>query len=579
MAKNVVLYRLVKNTFALLLGNEYVGENCEFLVRKLDARIQKLRRYGISNELFTSLSNLKAAFVSLRACFKSLHDQICEFKDPLKQANISNGVSKLNHSNTDYAKLHRELLEIKECDKFKQAMEYFLQSNTLSGMVCEKKAKEEIKITATKVLVISEILGNLTNLSDAADRCKRYISQLHDLKTLTQHKYSFSKLKSVLKVNLLDFPEKEGMKSVMHINVVVFRLMKEFTGKPVVMLDWPMIRGQEPSEFHPIFGELPEEIDPPDPFTYITDASTSKVQIDSCITAINCSGDIYAKTKASTDIVRITTKCDKWYNFGDHLENNINIVSIAIDCTDCKTPLDSPFLTSTQSNAAGLPSTDCHGKMYILTQKKLKNNFHYFLNMVNMKKKTENKYPLEYLQRSSTKVAWVRIFCLRDRKLVIMESAATKQVVWVRICNHKGELQEKINMTAQLVDTNIFSISYNGEIVCSNGEGTLKVYDLSEERISEKPPSKSCQIKIDHDVKAVAYNHELEKLFIICHRCTLKWAWSNQCHLRTYTKAGKLLQDIELSYANDKYENTKLICHPSGPIVLLDNDKLLYLKR
>ena len=527
MSKIVVLYRLVKNTFALLLRNEDVGENCEFLVQKLDARIQKLRRYDISNELFTSLSNLKAAFVSLRACFNSL--QVGEFEDPSKQANISNGVSKLNYPNTDDAKLQRELHKIKECDKFKQAMEYFLQSNTLSGKVCEKEAEEEIKITAIKVRVISEILGNLTNISDAADRCKRYISQLHDLKTLTPHKNSFFKLKNVLQIHLLDFPEKEGMKSIMHINVVVFRLMKEFTGKPIVILDWPTIRGQESSEFHPILGELPEEIDPPDPFTSITDASMNKVQIDSCITAISCSGDIYAKAKASTDIVRITTKCDKWYSFDDHLENNINIVSIAIDCTDCKTPADSQFgETSTQSNAAssGLSSTDCHGKMYILTQKKLKNNFHYFLNIVNMEKKTENKYPLEYLQRSSTKFALVRIFCLKDRKLVIMELAeTTRQVIlWVRICDHKGELQEKINMTAQLVDTNIFSISYNGEIVCSNGEGTLKVYDLSEERSFEKPPSMSCQIKIGLDVKAVAYNHELEKFFIICK--TLTWTWS-----------------------------------------------------
>jgi hypothetical protein len=218
----------------------------------------------------------------------------------------------------------------------------------------------------------------------------------------------------------------------------------------------------------------------------------------------------------------------------------------------------------------------CHGKIYILVRKKLNKNFQYFLHVLNIKGKTENRqYSLEYLQRSSTKDARIRIFCLRDRKLVIVESITGR--TWVRICDTKGELQLKIDMTEQLAGTHDYCISPNGEIVCSNGESTLEVYDLNEKRSSENPPSKSFEMEVSHSVKAVAYNHTVEEFIIICH--TLTWSGSKQYHLLTYTKARGLIQDIELSNANDEYKETRLISHPKGSIVLLDNYKLFYLRR
>ena len=608
MSEDVVLYKLLKKTFALLLGNVDVGKNCEFLVQKLDARIQEIRRYGISNELFTSLSNLKGAFVSLRACLASLDNNTVgarlaedDFKEAQEQARASSEVSKPNYPNKDTehrekakqtndfedndrllscpkdATLQKELREIKESDKFKQAMEYFRQSNTLSEKAFAKENKGEIKITATKVRVISEILGNLTDLGTAADKCKKYISELHDdYATLNLHRFSFSNLKNAVQVYLLDSPEKEGINSIIHINVVVFRIMKGFTRQPPVMLDWPMIHGQEPQKFlekfHPILGELPEEIDPPDPFTQLTDVS-KKVQINSCTAAINCNGDIFAKKKASTDIVRITPNCTKWYSFNNEVERNIDIVSIAIDCAHCKTFTKSELgETSTQSNVASpcMSTIVCHGKMYILARNKSKSDFHYYLYVVDMEGKTKRSYTLGYLLRSSTENVKLMIFCIEGQKLVIVE--ATRQV-WVRICDTEGVVKEKINLTAQLRNTYIYTISYNGEIVCLNDESVLNVYKLNEERCSEKLLSKTCEVK--RTVKAIAYNHELEKFIILCY-ATL----SNQYHLVTYAKAdGQLKEDIKLNNDNNKYRKAKLICHPSGPVVLLDNHKLLYLKR
>ena len=612
MSKDIVLYSLLKRTFALLLGNENLGENCEFLVQKLDVRIQELRRCGLSNELLASLSNLKGGFVSLRACFKYLTDDTAEarfaesdFKEVPKQASASDEVSKYSYQYTETenpvrektkqtndsedndrllscpkdATLQKELREIKESDKLKLAMEYFRQSNAFSAKAFEKENNGDIKITAAKVRIISEILGNLTNLGAAADNCRKYISQLDHKEILNLHNI-FLNLKNALQVRLLNYPKKEGsMVSVIHINVVVFRFMKEFTRKPVVMLDWPMIDGQDPKKYHPILGELPTEIDPPDPFTQITDINKDKVQIESCISAINCSGDIFAKEKASKDIVRITPNCNKWYSLND--DSGRKIVSIAIDCTDCKTSTESQHgETSTQPCTASsrLTSLVCHGKMYILARSKSQDGFHYFLYVVDMNGKTEHSKKLGYLQRSTTEFQTVKIFCISGQKLVILEF--TRGATSLRICNNEGGVEEKINMTAELRNPlYVSSIAYNGEIVCSNGESMLNIYNINEKRGTEKPPSKTTEIEIKRTVQAVAYNHELEEFIILCYvRASLKLEY----YLVTYTKAGQsiqLIQDIKLNNANHEYEKAKLICHQNGPAVLLDNHKLLYLKR
>ena len=590
MSKGNVLYSILKRIFALLLANEDLGDNCEFLVQKLDARIQQIRRHSISNELLTSLSNLKGAVVCLRASLKLFTSNTAkapqqaketdEFTKPTNQTTCTERTNKredgkhLLLSCPKDAELQKELEVIQDSDKFKQAVKYFRQSSTFSEKAF-KKDEGKIKITATKVRVISEILGNLTNFSATVTNCSTYISELHHETTSNLHESFLTKFKNSLENFLFNFLENDG---VMHINVVVFRFMKEFLGKPLAMLDWPMINGHGPEKHHPILGELPSIFDPPDPFTYITGIDRKNVQIESSISAINCTGDIFAKDKASANIIKVTPKCSKWYSFEE--KRHRKIISVSINCSDCKASTKSKCgETSTRSSetSPGLSHPACRGKMYILARSKLKGIFRYYLYVIDLNGRKLLEEELEFLERMATEVSEVRIFCIKDKKLVIIEHIG--RAIYVRIWSEEDKVIETIDMTKQLGNTQIATISHNGEITClpHNEKSRLNIYNLNEGgRSLEQAPSKTSTIDLKRTVKTVTYSDEL--MIIICYAYSYRTRLY-QYHLVTYTKDGQLMQDIKLDNANGKYGRAKLISHGNGPVLLFDNDKLLYLKR
>ena len=588
MPKNIVPYNILKRALALLLGNQDLGDdNCEFLVQKLDAYIQQIRRYGISNELLTSLSNLKAAIVCLRACLEHFTNGTEEtaqqpnetdaFSKPANQTDECDDNQHLSLSCRKDAELQKELVVIKESDKFKQAVAYFRQSNAFSEKAF-KKDTGKIKIIATKVRVIGEVLGNLTNFSAAADNCTTYISELHHETTSNLPKSTLSKLKNSVQNYLFNSRENDD---IMRINVVVFCLMKEFLRQPLAMLDWPMINaGDGPEKHHPILGKLPStNCKQPDPFTYIAGTGTKKVRINSSISAVNCTGDIFAKDKVSSEIVKVTPKYSKWYSFTGEGRGR-KIVSISIDCSDCKVSTksqrDEASAESSETNRS--PSRPpCRGKMYILARmySALNESFCYYLYVVDMSGRKLHEDEIDALEKPAVTEQEVTIFCIKDKNLLIIEQARQAQAI-LRIWNKEDKVKETIKMTKQLENNQISTVSFNGEIVCSShDQNRLNIYSLNEEgRNLEQPPPKISTIDLKRTVKTVTYSDEL--VIIICNAYNYLME-QYEYHLVTYTKDGQLIQDIKLN--NDKYGGAKLISHGNGPVLLLDNYKLLYLKR
>ena len=584
MSQDIVLCILIKKAFALLLENENLGENCESLINTLNRYVEQLpRNCGMQ----TSLDNLKDGTVSLLDCYRNLKDtaearfagnsndqselrkengcnseiskpesetgNTSPFRDKAKQPNDSNDKERVSFS-PNHVRLQEELQIIKESDEFKTAVNYFKKANESLAQIFEDNDERETKIRATEVRVISEILGNLTNLTDAAENCKQYILQLHE--SFNVHR------------------DTEYINSVMYINVVLYDFIKTFIRKPVVILDWPMVDAQGPEKYHPILEKLQ------DPFTQITDTNKEKIQIKSCISAINCSGDIFArlaKEKASTDIVRITPNCNKWYSLND--DSGRKIVSIAIDCTDCKTSTESQHgETSTQSSPTPrLTSLICRGKMYILVRGEFQGNVRYFLYVVDMEGKKEHEEELGFLERiSSTEVPKVKIFCINDQKLIILD--VTRRLI--HICDNKGMEKNTIDATAYLSNIKASRppiFTYNGEMICLESKmnflSKINVYNIV---IDEKGSSleKTREIKVKRAVQAVAFqpfDHKSDEIIILCYTLSLQY------HLATYTKDGELIQDIKLH--NGKYWLAGLICNPNGPtIALLDDFKLLHLK-
>ena len=585
MSHGIVLCRLIKRTFALLLGNVELNE----IINKLNVYIDEHSSPGLE----TCLDHLKNGSVSLLACQQKLKDRgktrfaddsnnECELlketrsNSEVSEPEIGNNNTEIQHQIRDkaqqpndskhngrssfspnHARLQEELQIIMETDEFRKAVNDFKKVNESLAEIFKDNEKGQtemtLKITATKVRVISEILGNLTNLTDAVENCEQHILKLHE---------SFNVHGDV------------DVNSIMLINMVVFRILKDFTTKPLAMLDWPMIDGQKPEKFHPILGGLPTTIGRPDPFTYISDINENKVQIDSCIAAINCSGDIFAKEKETTDIVRITPNYSKWYNFND--DSDSKIISIAIDCADCEASTESQFgETSAQSSAASpsMSTIVCHGKMYILARGIFHGNVRYFLYVIDMNGKKEREEELGFLERSATKYPKIKIFCIDEKKVLILD--VTRHVI--HICDSKGMEMNTIDATAYLTNINASRppiFTHDSEMICLgtkfNFLSKINAYKIViDDEGSDLEKNK--EIKIKRAVQAVAFNQKMREIIILCYTLSLEY------HLATYTiEDGKLIQDIELH--NGKYWEAGLISNPHGPVALLDDFKLLRLK-
>jgi hypothetical protein len=285
-------------------------------------------------------------------------------------------------------------------------------------------------------------------------------------------------------------------------------------------------------------------------------------------------------------IMKIHDHSHRRYGVDD--KRKIKILSMSIDCADCETPSENvteptASKASAQSSEVqfgktscgfsfSLSNTPCKGKMYILASA---NESHrkYFLYVIDMEGNIQHKEELKSLD--SKKLEQTKIFCMKQKKVIILD--VTGDNIDIHIFDDKGKYLKTIDMIAHLPyagtvyfsKPTIFTISYNGEIVCSEGRSKLNVYNIDEEGSSLE---KTHEIKLKHAVQAVASNHNLDELIILCHTSMLF-----EYHLVTYTKStGELKQDIKLQ--NGNYQEAKLIFHKSGPVVLLDKHKLLHLK-
>jgi hypothetical protein len=276
--------------------------------------------------------------------------------------------------------------------------------------------------------------------------------------------------------------------------------------------------------------------------------------------------------------------------YGVDDKQKIKILSISIDCADCKTlskdatePTTST--ASAQSSEASAqcsevtsgvtysqPNTPCKGKMYTLAYTN-ESGGKYFLYIIDMEGIIQHKEQLKSLYKK--KLEQAKIFCIRTKKVVLLDVTGDK--LDIHIFDEKGKYLKTINLISHLPHAGtvyyskptIFTISYNGEIVCSEERTKLAIYNIEEDGSSVKKANELIEPK--YVVQAVAFNHDSDELITLCHTSV-----SLEYHLVIFTKAGELKQDIKLQ--NGDYRDAKLIFHRNGPVVLFDNEKLLHLK-
>ena len=616
--KRTVLKSLVRTTLTLLLNDVNARDNREWpeLMRKLVERIDQHQRCT-NDKLLTSLTHLKTAVVGLRNCIENPNERSSEENstsqnelpedESVKQAETSYPDTQAEHFQNDsqrqlytqkHVQLQKDVSQIKLSNEFVEAMKDFSDAKDTLAEVFETDSERETKIMATKICVVSEILGNLTNPRAAAEKCIEYILELHKIFKLQKSPFPtwYKALSKVKLEKIFESQEMKGLDSAVHVNVVVFSFIREFLTIPVAMLNWTTINivtqsytseperlenQNRPEEYttqkihHPILGEQPPKSNKPDPFTPIEIVDDDGfVWMGSQVSAVNCCGEVFlTKTlgnhqKPPMEILKIIPSGNIKKYCVDN-ERKRNILSISIDCT---TNCNSSEASCCCKFSFSMPHTPCKGNLYVLAASgQAGKRVRYFLYVINVDETIHNKEQLAFLE--SDQILQAMISCIKEEKLVILDITSSK----IYICNNKGKHFKTIALTAVLSHgyfrkSTKFTISYDGEIVCSEERSSkLNIWNIDEEN-SSLENTNTAGIKVKKlVVQSVAFNNDSNELIILGYTSVF-----SEYHLVIYTKAGELKEDIKLQ--NGDYRDAKLIFNQSGRVVLLNKFSLLHLK-
>ena len=437
------------------------------------------------------------------------------------------------------------------------------------------------KIAATKVRVITEILGNLEDLSVASKSCRKIILDLHELQEIrslfmgaqpvntTWPKFKMFRSKSVQATE-------EAIISVVNISKVMFNFTNKFLRTPVAIFDWPVIKeGENPRTFHPIMGRQPIDttmIRMPDTSTRV---ETNGLKINAGISAINCKGEVFTVEKRRekwSSIVRIADGvvfpfwCRKESSRSDdsasELEEseNIEIVSICVDCNSC-----------TVTKKSGESHEECKNLIYVLAILPSEGESVFALLVIDVRGKLLHKAKLTCLPRQNKSVRIRgKIVCTKNR-IVIFDVNRSQ----VYLCNNKGDLEKPLNMKGRNLDIflSTATITDGNEIIVLKKPNKVCFYSINDDSFLDEQGFEVSNYEIN---ATVAFSHLTNEVILLCKG---RQKSREYLHLLRCAKTGELHQDIQLQQdRNEFWKSARIFSHPSGPVVLLNNNRLLNLQ-
>ena len=587
------LCNIVHTTLSLLLPN--VGKSlvegqtpkeakdyCHQLATSLDEC-----KLDYVDNLRNGLAFLRTAVSDLAVCYENL-----EGNDDLGTNLVDNasGDQHLISYARDGLKLERELREIKSDEKAKERFEMATKNFRKSAAECKTICENETltlqeKVTATKVLVITNILGNLHDLNVAYENCKDTILELHKLQEIRSLFSAVQQTKSKLSISKLFRSEETKLQisSIININKAVLDFGNKFLRKPVAIFDWPAFKEEEnPQTFHPIIGQPPQKIDRtmldmPDPSISI---ETNGAEINAHISAVNCKGEVFVVAKHKTEssressaVVRITS--DMVFPFWNltsekanelKMEENIQITSISTDCNECSTDF--------------ISHNDCKNKVYVLAFYESEGQNQsvrvFVLFVIDIRGKLLHKTELTCLPRRNTREKLLcKIICIKEKILIF--DALRREVY---LCTKEGDLETRLDVTKQNIKVTFSTatVTDRNEIILLEQPNKIHFYSIDEDRFLD-----DLGFEASNKVYSIIFNYVAKEVILLCKAVPSLIRMFTQRpqehYLTCYAKTGELHQDMKLQDNRcDFWENARLISHPSGPVVLLDKNRLLNLQ-
>ena len=540
---------------------------------KLSAALQE---YEKMDDLRTAFTYLTTAVGDLGVCFECL-DERSQHGSP---DDDSHDDEHLIFYTPDGSKLEGELRKIKSDEgakkKFELATRRFRECNEECSKICDNESLIfEDRMTATRARVITEILGNLENLTVAADNSMKIITELHKCQEVISlfipgHPQQPIKTIWTKFVGYMKNMENKKISSVLHISKGVFNFMKRFLRKPVAILDWPVIKHKQHSPaivYHPILGQPFRKF-----YTTMPDLSNSiecnGFAIDATVSAINCTGEILLVAKDNSSmsssvkpiIMRIADgalhafwSLNKEAGKQEDSKEELQITSISIDCKDCS-------LLSQQTNQF---HKDCKNKVYVLASYISNEQRLFKMFVIDILGNLQYDIKLTCLPpRNVSDEVCCKILCTQT-KVIIFD--INKREAY--LCDASGELEKPLPNIAKCMPS-LATASADEEIVILEKPNKLHFIN----HISNESSVNTIVMDGCNEVLGMTFNHDLNEVNL------LSKASSKEYHFKCYSKVGELQQDIKLREdMQDFWKNATLISHPSGRLVMFDNSRILNL--
>ena len=541
-------------------NNETPREYCN----KLATSLSKWENVG---NIRNAVTFLRTAIADLAICYKVLEEidngAASLFDDPTSE-------KRLMFYTSDAFILEKELRKIKSKEKAKQKFELATNNFRKCNEECKRiREDESVKIksliASTSIQMITEILGNLENLTVADGNCREVISELYKLDHIRKAVFAVQPATRAKLPGL--FVRKSGSVETRGIiNLIIkisqnhFNFRKKFLRMPVNIFNWPIIMDEDNLKtFHPIIGQPPLKVNAAPNITPSFCFEKNCLEINPHISAVNCNGEVFVavKKEKSSAIGRINDGIlFPFWCVKEELKetNEIQIISIYID--------DNDFSEETEKH-----HKDCKNMIYILATYISDGELVFILFVVDIQGKLLHKAELTCLPRRkiSENVSVKIIFT--GNKIVIFENSRRK----VYLCNKEGELEKPLNITETngRISLVTATISDENEVMILQKPNKIHFYSINDDRFLHDQ-----SFEVRTGVIGLTFNHFSTEAILLC-----KDGKNPRIHMLRYTKTGELQQDIELrDDENEFWKNARLISHRSGRVVVLDKNKLLNLQ-
>ena len=511
----------------------------DLVVREMND--MKIKLHGLSRreDLLSSYSFLQEGVEVLNVALNKLNidekaspnetkDDGGEISQSTVGSDVSNDVLKLSYA-VGKIKLDSDKEFESAKKRFKDAREKATEA------FCNEALSIKDRIFAAKLQIVSHVLECLDSPENAIAGCLLLLKRLHALPALQEIFKVY--INGGVRSYLSKHERVENVKSVMMLNCVLFQCVLKLSSSNLA-LSWPTIELADRS-FHPILQ-----------WTEISQRKSMRKELDQHLSRLVLDDEIvvlcYIAVNSRGDVVAFWRK------------NAIKVISRAGETKTVEIPQPEEFDNVTGHSIRGL-AFDKNDKVYVLSMLETQTEHDNTLALYTLNENYNVVHTclLDFLEFINDAITMV---VNKSNDIIISQ----RDNHYVYICDDVGQLKHKFETTT-FQHSPTLAISEQNEIITSYCfSKDVKIYT------EEGNLKSTIKVPEHHHVMSVAFHHVMCKIIVLSRKDDV----NSSCFLLSYTESGELETTTFVCKGVVHIFGMTIRSHPSGPFVVLKNNRL-----